>query len=320
MHYADCSIMKKPANKAISRKEFLKQSSSGLISLGLLGGSLVKLFSPAKAFAFSSPVYRTLGRTGFKVTPVGCGATRTMEPAVIKAALDAGMNFIDTGRNYFNGQNEVMIGKIIEGIRHDYVIQSKISLNIRGSGEELKTAKAAKNITNQMQRSLEESLKALRTDYIDIMLLHNESTTDFIDHESVREFFTSNKQKGTIRSFGYSSHSNFIELLKGTNNDKFYDVVMVPYNHKGSYIHSQSNQYSEWDQPALEVELKKAEANNIGIVAMKTCSAGPHAPDENTQPSFAEALKWILQHSYIATMAVAVANLDEVAENIRAMS
>ncbi len=306
--------------KEISRKEFLRKASAGLAGVGFLGGDVVGLFRPRKTSAKSSLELRVLGRTGLKVTPVGCGATRTMEPAVIKAALDAGMNFIDTGRTYSNGQNEVMIGKVIKGKRKDLIIQSKISLRLRGTGEALHTPEAAKTISNQMQRSLDESLKALGTDYIDIMLLHNETTTDFIDHESVREFFVAQKKKGAIRAFGYSSHTNHVTLLKGTNEDTFYDVVMVPYNHKGSYIHSQGGNYNEWDQAALEVELKKAEKNNIGIVAMKTCSAGPYTFSEHVETSFKDALKWVMQHSYIATMAVAVANVEQVAENAAAMS
>jgi hypothetical protein len=94
---------------------------------------------------------------------------------------------------------------------------------------------------------------------------------------------------------------------------------MVPYNQKGSYKHSRASHYNEWDQPALESELKKAEKNNIGIVAMKTCSGGPYSPDGKSKPSYEEALKWVLSHSYITTMAVAMGNMKEINENVQAM-
>ena len=61
-----------------------------------------------------------------KVTTLGMGATRTMEPVIIKAALDNGINFYDTGRRYAGGNNEIMLGKVFEGIRNEVVIQSKV--------------------------------------------------------------------------------------------------------------------------------------------------------------------------------------------------
>jgi predicted aldo/keto reductase-like oxidoreductase len=94
---------------------------------------------------------------------------------------------------------------------------------------------------------------------------------------------------------------------------------MIPYNHKGSYIHSLGGQYFEWDQQALEAELKQAENNKIGIIAMKTCSGGPYSADGKSTPSYKAALKWILNHSYVSSMAVAMGNIKEMNENVQAM-
>lgn len=302
----------------LSRKEFLKKTSAGLLTFGLLGG-IPQLINAQKAQAKVSPKYRVLGRTGIKVSPVGYGASRTMEPALIKSAMDTGINFLDTGRVYFNGQNETVVGKAVKGVRKEVVIQSRMLVYLKEKGEQLKSSKVSESIKNMMQSSLNDSLKALQTDYIDIMLIHGAKSLDIINHETVMEFLRVAKKKGQIRACGFSSHDNQVELLKAANKSKFYDVIMVPYNHKGSYIHSKSNNYSEWNQPALESELKKAEKNNIGLVAMKTCSGGPYSPDGKTTPSYMEALKWILSHSYINTMAVAMGNMKEINDNIRAM-
>lgn len=303
----------------MSRKEFLRKSSSGLLAFGLSGGILQLLLNLQKAHAKTSPEYRILGRTGIKVSAVGYGASRTMEPALVKSAMDTGINFLDTGRIYFNGQNEVMVGKVVRGIRKEVVIQSRIIVYLKGKGEQLKSTGVSERIKNMMQTSLEESLKALQTDYIDIVLIHGANSLDIINHETVMEFFRVAKKKGQIRACGFSSHDNQVELLKAANASKFYDVIMVPYNQKGSYKHSRASHYNEWDQPALESELKKAEKNNIGIVAMKTCSGGPYSPDGKSKPSYQEALKWVLSHSYITTMAVAMGNMKEINENVQAM-
>ena len=302
----------------ITRKEFLKKSCAGLLTFNLLGESPITLLKKQKIEQFSQE-YRTLCRTGIKVIPLGYGASRTQEPSLVKTILDKGVNFLDTGRSYFNGQNEIMIGKVIKGIRKKVIIQSKVKIRLKETGEELKSAEISKKIKNIMQLSLNESLKALQTDYIDILLIHGANSVDIINHESVMEFFRQAKKKGQIRACGFSSDTNNVELLKAANENNFYDIIMVPYNHKGSYIHSVNGSYKEWNQSALELELKKAHQNNIGLVAMKTCSGGPYSPDDESKPSYKEALKWVLNHSYIHAMAVAMANRKETNEHIQAI-
>jgi len=94
---------------------------------------------------------------------------------------------------------------------------------------------------------------------------------------------------------------------------------MLPYNHKGSYIHMDSGKYREWEQARVETELKKSHKNNIGIIAMKTCSAGPYSSNKEIEPSYKEALKWVLNHEYIDTMAVAMSNHSQIEENTQVL-
>ena len=311
--------MNEHKDNQMSRKGFLTKTSAGLLGYSLFRGDRSGLFNSQTASKQTFPEYRLLGRTGIKVTPIGFGASRTMEPMLLKSALDAGINFIDTGRSYFNGQNEVMVGKVIRGMRKEVIIQSKVRLRSREIGEKLDTAAAYDSIIKIMQSSLNESLKALQTDYIDVLLIHGAASVNIISHDAVMEFFRNASEKGLIRACGFSSHSNQIELLKAVNESRSYDVIMVPYNHKGSYIHSLSGGYNEWDQPALEKELEKAKSNNIGIVAMKTCSGGPYAFEDESEPSYRSALKWILDHGYISSMAVAMGNIGELSEDLQAM-
>lgn len=307
-------------DKLISRKGFMSKASAGLLTFGLFPGKRFRLSDPQTEDKQAFPEYRQLGRTGIRVTPVGFGASRTMEPMLLRSALKAGINFIDTGRAYFNGQNEVMVGKVIKGMRKELIIQSKIKIKLRGTGEKLDSTEVYDRITNLTRSLLAESLKALQTDYIDVLLFHEADSVDMINHDAVLEFFRDAREKGQIRACGFSTHLNQVELLKAANESKSYDVVMVPYNHKGSYTHSNTGNYSEWDQPALEREMAAASRNDIGIMAMKTCSGGPYAFKGEEQPSYRSALKWILNHSYINTMAVAMGNLGELKEDLQAMS
>jgi predicted aldo/keto reductase-like oxidoreductase len=124
------------------------------------------------------------------------------------------------------------------------------------------------------------------------------------------------KQSGVIRSFGFSAHNDYMNLHARNNAEKFYDTIMVPFNHKGSFIHSVTKSYSEWNQEKLITILEEAGKTGIGVVAMKTCSGGKYSPSTNVEPSFKEAVKWVLQKEYISAAAVAMSGFEQVDEHI----
>ena len=297
----------------ISRKHFIKKGLLAALSLNILN-SYSSLFH--KTYSTKQNRLRNLGRSGLKVTSLGMGATRTTEPAVIKAALNNGINFFDTGRRYAGGNNEIMLGKIFEGIRNEVIIQSKVPVKGR---EKLDFNDGVKETIKSMELSVNESLKALNTDYIDVMLLHGMSRPDITYNDEVMKFMEKIRKEGKVKAIGFSSHSNMVELIRKNNEILFYDVIMCPFNHRGSYRHSRSERYSEWDQPALIEQLKIANDKGIGIVAMKTTSGGPFQPEGKETATYEDAVRWVLQHDFICTAAVGMRNFEEIAENIKAM-
>ena len=287
----------------ITRKKFLRQSLLTALGIGFI----------PKAFSLSSNKVtlaetRKLGKTGIEVTALGMGASRTQEPAVLRAALDRGITFLDTGRSYAHGQNEVMIGKTLQGIRQRYVIQSKMKVSVdKGSDQQ--------EIRRQMEQSLQKSLEALQTNYIDVMLLHGVRQQEVIQNETIRRVFSEMKERGAIRACGFSSHINHVEVLREANKDHFFDVAMVPFNPAGAFQHSQSDWSTSWNQPALIEEMKKARRNGTGIVAMKTCSGGAYALKKGDQASYTGAVQWVLKHDFVDTTAVAMASFKEINEH-----
>jgi uncharacterized protein len=305
----DCLESKE--ENGISRKEFIKRTAAGLIGIGV-----VSSFSVNYGYS-EKEATRKLGRTGIRVRPVGFGATRSLENGLLRNALEKGINFVDTGRDYFGGKNEEMVGEVVKNARAKVVIQSK--LRIRDRAKSIQTVEGAERIRKEIDLLINQSLKALQTDYVDIMMIHGAESADLIYHEAVVQSFEKAKRSGKIRACGFSTHTNQIDLIKANNEKLFYDVIMVTFNHKGSLVHSLTGRYSEWDQPTLIKELQRAEKNNIGIVAMKTCSAGPYAfPGEKT-PSFRSAIKWVLNHSFVGTAAVAMGTFEELKENIQVL-
>jgi aryl-alcohol dehydrogenase-like predicted oxidoreductase len=302
----------KKENKLLTRKEFLK-TSVWMLTCSFIGSK-----------TFDKPTYESpkiiLGRTGIKVPAICYGASRTQEIALIKTVLDKEINFFDTGRSYANGQNEIMLGKALKGLRKQVVIQSKIKLRIREKGEELKSSDVINKIKKQMEYSLHASLKALQTDYIDIMLFHSATSNRLLFHEAVLEFFNQAKMSGKIRACGFSVHTNQLDIIEMASDNQVFDVVMMPYNHKGSYNHSTSGQYSKWDQSKLEILLKILHKKKIGIIAMKTCSAGPFAIHDSENPSYRDAIKWVLNQDFIDCAAVAMANFEQIKEDLSALN
>lgn len=297
----------------MTRKEFLKTSSIALLGFGVLGTGYKK----ASGKGTSGLV--KLGKTGLDISPIGFGASRTMEPSLVDAAIETGFTFLDTGRSYTNGRNEVMIGEVLGSRRKDVVIQSKVKVNLPRQKDGSFAADDVKKTLGDMTASMDASLKVLQTDYIDIMLIHGAADVKIAFHESIMKFFETAKKEGKIRAHGFSAHANQIDLLRAAIENPFYEVIMVPYNHKGSYIHMNSGGYSEWDQPALEVELDKARKQGVGLLAMKSCSGGPYSPDGKSEPSFENALRWVLAQNKVHALAAAMGNFDQMEENRRAL-
>ena len=150
--------------------------------------------------------YRTLGRTGLKVSEVGLG---TMVHAghfgpmddkeslsAIGAALDLGVNFIDTSDAYGAGYSETLLGNALKGKRDQAIIATKggnIMVGPRGNNYSVP----------YISRVMDESLQRLQTDYIDLYQLHNPKL-DVIQRGEVWELLEKRKQEGKIRHYGVS--------------------------------------------------------------------------------------------------------------------
>jgi len=301
----------------ISRRRFITLSAGGLASAGIARYTPVQAHHATASTEICS--FRVMGRTGIKVSPIGLGAPRIQEPSILNMALERGINFIDTGRSYANGQNEIMVGNVVQGMRDKVVIQSKIKLRIRKDGEDFLKAGAAGRITQQCEISLTESLKALNTDYIDIMLLHGIQSPDMLRLEPVMNFFEKARTSGKIRACGFSAHLNMASLIRSAIRLNVYDVAMIAFNHQGAYVHALGGYRYEWDQDDLILALKEAVNSSMGIVAMKTCSGGPRPHPDGGPSTYENALQWIVDKNYVHTSAVAMANADQVEENLKAM-
>ena len=295
--------------KEITRKKFLTTALAGIAALKILpeaGGMNVS----------GNSLRNKIGKTGIEVSPVCFGASRTTEESLVRYAIEKGINFIDTGQSYSNGNNERLIGKATSGIRDKVVIQTKIRLDPDELSTGGKGKKGAREIRAILSAKFETSLKSLKSDYIDILLYHDASEEFLLFHPEVMDFFSGLKDSGVIRAHGFSTHNDRMMLLERNIREHFYDINMIPFNHKGSFTHSVTGKFSEWDQKKLLSILTEVSDKGIGIIAMKTCSGDKYSPSQDITPSYGQAVKWVIQHPYISSASVAMVNFEQVNEHV----
>ncbi|RDV16937.1 aldo/keto reductase [Pontibacter diazotrophicus] len=201
--------------------------------------------------------YKKLGKSELEVSQVSFGCMslegdHTENAALLHKALDKGINLFDTADLYQQGENEKTVGKAFNGMRDKVVLATKVGNQMRpdGSGWDWNPTKA------YILQAVEESLKRLQTDYIDLYQLHGGTIEDPID-ETI-EAFELLKQQGKIRAYGISSiRPNVIR-----------EYV------KRSHIVSVMMQYSLLDRRPEESCLGLLQENNIGVLARGSYAQG----------------------------------------------
>lgn len=149
--------------------------------------------------------YRSLGRSGLKVSPICLGTMmfggQTDEPIsarIITKAADAGINFIDTADVYNEGRSEEVVGRAIKAKRHHWILATKVA-NAMGPGPN------ERGLSRRwIMQAVEDSLRRLGTDFIDIYYLHKEDHSTSLE-ETVRAMGDL-VRSGKIRHFGISNH------------------------------------------------------------------------------------------------------------------
>lgn len=278
----------------MKRRDFLK--------LGMLGttGALLGWDGPAAAaqkaagpFTFPAPVYRTLGRTGLKITIVSFGAMLTPEPEVIRVAFEHGVNYVDTARRYMNGRNEEIVARALKGMHDKVYVATKIISSSRSKED--------------IFRDVETSLKSLERNHIDVIQLHNVTGRERLFEPEMREALVKLKQQGKVRFFGVTTHTNETEVVNALVDDKdrFFDMALVKYNFR--------------TDDDLKKAIARAAQAGIGIVAMKTQAGGYKTDALGPISPHQAALKWALQDKNITAAIPGMRDMGHLREDIAVM-
>ncbi len=193
--------------------------------------------------------YRILGKTGLKVSALGFGGSETgyggisvkAVEKILNGALDHGLNLIDTAECY--GDGEEQIGRAVGNRRNDFVLLTKCGHSDGLAGRDWSPA--------TLERSIERSLKRLRTDHVDVMQFHSCSESTLRD-DRVLGVLVRARDAGMARFIGYS----------GDGPDALYAVGMGIFDTLQISV-------SIADQEAIDLVLPKARERGMGVIAKR---------------------------------------------------
>jgi len=284
------------AKKGMRRRDFLKSSVVGLGGFTYLSSNAWN-DSPVQEGAAGKFVRRTLGKTGMQLPVITMGVMNTSNPALVRAALEAGLFFLDTAQGYQRGTNESMIGEVLKGRPRDtFALATKASLpkhQTTGLYGEEATEEA-------FTKKIDTSLKNLGLDYVDIYHHHGVWTREAALYEPILTALEKAKKAGKTRFVGITTHRNEPEVIHAAVDSKVYDVVLTAYNFRQKHAE----------------EVKKAIARaadaGLGVVAMKTIGGNVGGAYHNQAIDVRAALKWALQDTNVHTVITGFTTFDQL--------
>jgi predicted aldo/keto reductase-like oxidoreductase len=249
----------KTKDGGVSRREFLGLAVAAVGAAGVSGAETLAWAVDTK----TGMQYRTLGRTGERVSLMGLGGyhigmqkDEKESIQIIRAAIDNGVTFLDNCWDYNGGESEGRMGKALrDGYRQRVFLMTKLD------GHDKKTAAA----------QIDESLRRLQTDHIDLMQFHE--VIRFDDPDKIfapggsLEAALEAKKAGKIRYIGFTGHKNpdiHLKMLETADKHNFhFDTVQMPLNVMDAHFNS-------FGKKVLPVLVKK----EIGVLGMKPIGSG----------------------------------------------
>ncbi len=229
--------------------------------------------------------YRTLGRTGFKVSDIASG--NSTNESVVKAILQAGINYIDTSEMYGKGNMERKFGKAIQGFD-----RSKIFLTTKVYPYPMWRSK------DEVLQRVRNSLERLQTDYVDCLMIHGATNSGILKDDHFHSALDQLKTEGKVKHVGVACHGhNWLEKEDETESmeqifgsaieDGRFDVFLMVYN----FV----------NQDVGRRILKLCREKNIGTTIMKfnpikyytQCQDILNNPGDNTESYIYTAKKYI---------------------------
>ena len=243
--------------------------------------------------------YRRLGRTGLKVSEIclgtmtfGHGTNEAEATRIVDLAFDAGINFFDTANSYADSESEMILGKALQGRRRNAVVATKF---FNPMGPDVNDSGMSRF---HMMQAVEDSLRRLQVDYIDIYYIHHVDTQTPLD-ETLRALDDLVRQ-GKVR---YTACSNYEAW-------RLLEAVWLS-DHKGwERFAAYQPQYSLVVRDIEQEIIPVCELKGIGVVVWSPLGGGfltgKYTPGQRTVPGTRSEEGWAYPDRYFA------ANADEI--------
>jgi predicted aldo/keto reductase-like oxidoreductase len=220
---------------------------------------------------------RRLGRTNLQVSVVGIGAGGLEGTAPLHRAVAKGMNYLDTSACYGSGSSENIIGR---AFRESPKLRDEVVLATKWDA-------GAKMPKERILQSLDESLKRMGTDHVEIMQIHNlgdhqsgDDGFNRLDNPELYAAMDAARAAGKVRFFGATGHTgNRADILTHAIDKGAFDIILVKMNRL------------DFESAGIPRLLAHAKAKDVGVVAMKSQPSGGAMP-----PGF-EKSKWNVYQS-----------------------
>jgi predicted aldo/keto reductase-like oxidoreductase len=247
--------------------------------------------------------YRMLGRTGMEISDISFGCSGLDNVAVVKRALDRGVNYFDTSPDYSRAGSERVLGEGMRGYPRDKLFI--VSKFCTPSGHLSNDTSVA-----DVMAAVEASLQRIGTDYLDLAHIHACNSIERLMNPNIHEAFDRLKEQGKLRFLGVSSHTPRLEtVMRHAVDSGRFDVIMVAYNFKN------------W--PDLTNIFHDAKEKGVGVVAMKTLKGAKHTALSDFTPtereSFAQAaFKWVLSNQDVSGLVISINSFTQIDEYLHA--
>jgi aryl-alcohol dehydrogenase-like predicted oxidoreductase len=249
----------------LNRRDFLRLTVASTVAMS----ALPQVWAAEKE---GDIPYRTLGRTREKISAIGVGGFHIGNPPeeegirIIRTAIDSGINFMDNSWDYHDGGSEVRMGKALkDGYRQKAFLMTKI---------DGRTKKLA-------AEQIDESLKRLQTEHVDLMQFHEvirmEDPDRIFAEGGALEAMLEAKKAGKVRYIGFTGHKDpaiHLRMLETAAKHRFhFDAVQMPLNVMDAHFRS-------FQKQVLPVLVKE----EIGVLGMKPLASGLILKSKTAKP------------------------------------
>jgi aryl-alcohol dehydrogenase-like predicted oxidoreductase len=249
--------------------------------------------------------HRRFGRTGWSVSDIVLGTTGIdgeEGERVARLAIERGVNYVDTAPDYSAAGSEEAVGRAIRGVRDRLFVATKFCTPLGHLPTGTPVAR--------YKRVVEESLRRLATDYVDLCHVHSCNSVARLLDPNLHEAFDRLREEGKVRFLGFSSHTpDLLEVAEAAIDSGRFDVMMLAYHH------------GLWDSLNAVISRARRE-QDMGVVAMKTLKGARHHGlagfREHADAYSQAALKWTLSNPDVSCAVISFYEPQHVDEYLRA--